>query len=329
MKISLTLFLLLGCPTIFSQVYISSDGIPKDSSYTVYGYYQKELKKFPFIKIVYPEHSSKVKEEINLVYKSIGERKLKIDLFYPDSTRKCLPIIIFIHGGGWRSGDKSFQHPLAIKIASQGYLCAAVEYRLSPEADYPAAVLDIKDAIKWLKEIAGKYGGDSSKVALVGCSSGGHLAALCGVTDNVKKFNPADSKSKFTSKVQAVIDIDGILDFTDPAESGKDTSVNFPSVGKLWLGETYKENPALWVEASPLTYISKHSPPFLFLNSSNDRFHAGRDEAIIIFNRFHIPFDVYTFSDTPHTFWLFHPWFLQTVNHIIYFLQKLFKYDSF
>lgn len=325
MKISLALYFLLGCTTIFSQVYISSNGIPKDSSYTVYGYFQKELKKFPFIKIAYPEHIPEVNEKYNLVYKFIGNRKLRIDLFYPDSTRKCLPIIIFIHGGGWRSGDKSFQHPLAIKIASQGYLCAAVEYRLSPEATYPAAVLDIKDAIKWLKEIAGDYGGDSSKVALLGCSSGGHLAALCGVTSNIKKLNPVDSISKFTSEVQAVIDIDGILDFTDPAESGKDTSNYFPSVGKLWLGETYKENPVLWVEASPLTYISKDSPPFLFLNSSNYRFHAGRDEAINIFNKYNIPYEVYTFSDTPHTFWLFHPWFLQTVDRIIYFLRKIFK----
>ena len=324
MRIKFTILFLFYAIPIFSQSYFSDEGIPKDSSYTVFGYYQKELTKFPFIKIAKLNHKPNVKEEYGLIYKTIGNRKLKLDLFYPDSVDKDLPIVLFIHGGGWRSGDKSYQHPLALKIASQGYLCATVEYRLSSEAKYPAAVLDIKEAIKWLKEIAVNYGGDSSKMALLGCSSGGHLAALCGVTSDVKKFNPENSKSKYSAKVQAIIDIDGILDFTHPAESGKDTSDEYPSVGKLWLGKSYKENPALWIEASPLTYISKDSPPFLFLNSSNDRFHAGRDEAMNIFNKFHIPYEVYTFSNTPHTFWLFHPWFLQTVDHIIYFLQKIF-----
>jgi acetyl esterase/lipase len=325
MQIRILVFLLISNITIFAQSYVSSYGIPKDSSYTIYGYYQKEIKNFPFIKIVYPEHMPKVKEEYDLTYKTIGKRNLRIDIFHPNSIVKDLPIVLFIHGGGWRSGDKSFQHPLAIKVASRGYLCATVEYRLSPEAKYPAAVLDIKDAIKWLKENAAKYKGDTSKVVLVGCSSGGHLAALCGVTENVRKFNSVDSISKFTSKVQAIIDIDGILDFTHPAESGKDTSINYPSVGKLWLGETYNQNPALWIEASPLKYISKDSPSFLFLNSSNERFHAGRDEAIKILNNYNIYSEVYTYNNTPHTFWLFHPWFSQTVDHITNFLRKTFK----
>ena len=325
MYIRLTFYFLICAVCVFPQQYLSEDGIPKDSSYTVYGYYQKELKKFPFIEIVKPEHTPLVKEEYNIIYSSIENRNLHLDLFYPYTTIESLPIVLLIHGGGWRSGDKSFQRPLAIKIAEQGFLCAAVEYRLSPEAKYPAAVQDIKTAIKWLKCNAKKYSADSTKVALSGCSSGGHLAALCGVTNNVQKFNPNYSDNNATADVQAVIDIDGILDFTHPAESGKDTSDKYPSVGKLWLGETYKENPALWIEASPLTYISKDSPPFLFINSSDERFHAGRDEAINIFAKFNIPFEVHTLAETLHTFWLFHPWFIPTVNHITDFLKKVFK----
>lgn len=325
MYIRLTFYFLIHTVCVFTQQYFSEDGIPKDSSYTVYGYYQKELKKFPFIEIVKPEHTPLVKEEYNIVYSSNGNRNLHLDLFYPYTTIESLPIVLLIHGGGWRSGDKSFQHPLAIKIAAQGFLCATIEYRLSPEAKYPAAVQDIKTAIKWLKCNAINYNSDSLKVALLGCSSGGHLAALCGVTNNVQKFNPNYSDCNASSEVQAVVDLDGILDFTHPAESGKDTSKNHPSVGKLWLGETYEENPALWIEASPLTYISKDSPPFLFINSSNERFHAGREEAINIFTKFNIPFEVQTLEETPHTFWLFHPWFIPTVNHITDFLKKVFK----
>jgi len=307
---------------IFPQAYLSDEGIPKDSSYTVYGYYQKDLINFPFIKVAKINLKPNVQIESNLIYKSIGERNLKLDLFFPNSSEKPIPIVIFIHGGGWRSGDKSFQHPLANEVASQGYLCATIEYRLSPEAKYPAAVQDIKSAIKWLKKNAERYIADSSKVTLLGCSSGGHLAALCGVTNNLQKFEPSDFLSDISAKVKAVIDIDGILDFTHPAESGKDTSELYPSVGKLWLGETYRENPKLWIEASPLKYISKSSPAFLFVNSSIDRFHAGRDSAVVLFNKYKIEYNIETLPSTPHTFWLFDPWFNPTLKFIFTFLKK-------
>ena len=307
----------------FPQSYISDEGIPKDSSYTVYGYYQKELVRFPFIKIAKKEIPANVIEESNLIYKSIGKRNLKLDLFFPDESKKPLAIVIFIHGGGWRSGDKSFQHPLASKVASKGFLCTTIEYRLSPEAKYPAAVQDIKSAIKWIKKNAEAYNADSSKVTLLGCSSGGHLAALCGVTNNIPKFE-SDYLLEISSKVNAVIDIDGILDFTHPAESGKDTSELFPSVGKLWLGASFKENPEIWIEASPITYISKDSPEFLFINSSIDRFHAGRDSALVLFKKHSIPFRIETLPDTPHTFWLFEPWFKSTIAIIVNFLKIKF-----
>ncbi len=307
---------------VYSQSYMSAEGITKDSSYTVYGSFQKELIKFPFIKIAEKNINGNVREEHNLVYKTIGNRNLKLDIFIPDENEKQIPIVIFIHGGGWRSGDKSFQHPLANEIASKGFLCAAVEYRLSPEAGYPAAVQDIKSAIKWLKKNSAVYNADSSKVTLLGCSSGGHLAALCGVTNNLPIFEPHDFLTDISSKVNAVIDIDGILDFTHPAESEKDTSDLYPSVGKLWLGASFEENPKLWIEASPINYINESSPEFLFINSSIERFHAGRDSAVVLFEQYRINYKIETLPDTPHTFWLFDPWFESTVNIIIDFLKK-------
>ena len=123
MYIRLTFYFLVYAVFIYPQQYFSEDGILKDSSYTVYGYYQKELKKFPFIEIVKPEHTPLVKEEYNIIYSSIGNRNLHLDLFYPYTIVESLPIVLLIHGGGWRSGDKSFQHPLAIKIATEGFIC--------------------------------------------------------------------------------------------------------------------------------------------------------------------------------------------------------------
>ncbi len=323
MKSRIIIAYILFTISAFPQSYISDEGIPKDSSYTVFGYYKKEFLRFPFIKIAKKEIPANVIEEFNLIYKLIGKRNLKLDLFFPDASEKPIPIVIFIHGGGWRSGDRSFQHPLASEVASKGFLCAAIEYRLSPEAKYPAAVQDIKSAIKWLKKNAKVYNADSSKVTLLGCSSGGHLAALCGVTNSIPKFE-SEYLLDISSKVNAVIDIDGILDFTHPAESGKDTSDLFPSVGKLWLGASFKENPERWIEASPITYISKDSPEFLFINSSIDRFHAGRDSASVLFKKNGIRFRIETLRDTPHTFWLFEPWFKSTVDYVVDFLKIKF-----
>lgn len=320
MKNSFLLSLLISIIS-YSQSYIDNEGIPRDSFYTVYGYYQKELKNYPFIQIAKVETSVKVICDTDLVYKKIGERKLKLDLFYPDVIKNKLPIVIFIHGGGWKSGDKSFQHPMAVKIANEGFLCATVEYRLSPEAIYPAAVYDIKSAIKWIKHKADFYNADSSRVILVGCSSGGHLAALCGVTsDYILTDN--DEENFLSAKVSNVIDIDGILDFTHPAESGKDTIGSKPSVGKLWLGKSFSEDPQLWIDASPIKYIDEHSPAFLFINSSLERFHAGRDNATILFDKFGIKYEIKTFENTPHTFWLFHPWFEQTRETILRYLNN-------
>ncbi|PKL81433.1 MAG: pectin esterase, partial [Ignavibacteriae bacterium HGW-Ignavibacteriae-3] len=129
------------------------------------------------------------------------------------------------------------------------------------------------------------------------------------------------------SEVQAVINIDGILDFTDPAESGKDNDPDKPSDGKLWLGYSFKEKPEIWIEASPLNYVNDKTPPFAFINSSVERFHAGRDEFVEKLNNFNTYSETHTIPNTPHTFWLFHPWFEKTLQYILSFLEKAFKYN--
>lgn len=230
-----------------------------------------------------------------------------------------------IYGGGWNSGDRPLLIPMAQKLAAEGYVTATVEYRLSPEAGFPAAMLDIKSAIRWLRAKSAKYSIDINKIAVLGSSAGGHLAALTGVTNGWEKFEQQSSYADFSSDVQAIVDIDGVLDFTDPAESGKDNDPTTPLVGKLWLGFTYKENPTIWIEASPLNYVNEKTPPIAFINSSIARFHAGRDDAIEILKKHNIYYEVYTLPKTPHSFWLFRPWFKQTVIYVKEFLNKVFK----
>ena len=296
---------------------------PEDTTYTTYYTYKKLINEYPFIKIKDLEISNNIVFKKDVVYKSLGGRRLHLDLFRPKKyDEHLLPAVLLIHGGGWKSGDKSMLNPMAVKLSENGFITATVEYRLSPEAKLPAAIYDIKSAIKWLKQNSIAYNIDTNKIALLGCSAGGTLAAFTGSTNS---FDNLKDDFYQTSNVQAVIDVDGILDFTHPAESGKDTIPGNPSAGKLWLGSSYKDNPQLWIDASPLTYIDAKTPPMLFINSSIDRFHAGRDKAIEILNSHSTYYEVHTIPDAPHSFWLFEPWFDETIYYSFSFLNMVFN----
>ncbi len=126
-----------------------------------------------------------------------------------------------------------------------------------------------------------KYNLDKSKIAVHGVSAGGQLAALVGTINGIKKFEGNGGNAKQSSSVQAIIDIDGILAFKHPESAeGK--------IAAEWLGGTYEEKPGVWTEASALTHADKNTPPCLFINSSNTRFHAGRDDMIKILEGFGI-----------------------------------------
>lgn len=298
--------------------------IPRDTSFTIFSAYIKENSKYPFIKIAEARYSSDIAVDYDIVYCSLEKRNLHLDIFRSLNKNGLFPAVILVHGGGWKSGTKAQMHPIAVELAKAGFLAIAVEYRLSPEAEFPAAIQDLKTAVCWTRANSMIYSIDTNKIAVLGCSSGGHLAAMLGVTNNNQKFEKRECFEDYSCAIQAVIDIDGVLDMTDFSESGKDQNPEKPSVGKLWLGSSYEKNPVIWKEASPVNYVNCNSSPFLFLNSSFDRFHAGRDVLIETLNKCSIYSEVHTFPDTPHTFWLFHPWF-NAMNKIISdFLNKIF-----
>ncbi|WP_202390718.1 alpha/beta hydrolase [Flavobacterium sp. Sd200] len=310
-KIFLLYFLTIAM-AVFSQV-------QTDTSYTAYSAYQKDVKKYPFIKIAVKPKSQQIQQLNDAVYKSINGRQLHYDAFFKQS-KKALPAIILIHGGGWKSGNKTQMHLLAQQIALQGYACFCVGYRLSDEAKYPAGVFDIKSAIKYIKDNASQYNADPNKVAVLGCSSGGQMAALVGTTNGNVSFEDQDA-SKQNANVQAIIDMDGILAFHHPeSEEAK--------AAGLWLNGSYEENPEAWQQASALTHTGKNTPPILFINSNKPRFHAGRDDMIAILDEYKIYSQVKTFDDAPHSFWFYDPWFDDIVNYSVTFLDKVFNYNK-
>ena len=321
MKKVLVIFLIL-----LSHISAQQSEIVKDTSFNTKSTAIKIAKNFPLAKVVEAFVPENVAVSYDVVYASHRNRKLHMDIFSPKPvSKKPLPLVLIMHGGGWRSGDKSMEWPTAIHLAKNGYIAAAVEYRLSTEAKYPAAIHDLKEALRWIRKNAKKLNVDANKIAVSGCSAGGELAAFLGTTGGLKQFEGLGENKNISSAVQAVIDVDGVVDFTTPAESGKDNDPAKPSAGKAWFGASYNENPKIWEDASPIKYVSKKTPPILFINSALERYHAGRDEMIAKLNELNIYSEVHTIPNTPHPFWLFHPWFDEAMNYMVDFLDKVFK----
>lgn len=290
------IFLLLIANNVFCQ-------FSKDTSFTIFSEYKKQLKKYPSIKIAESKSTPLLIEEKNIAYQSFSNRVLHLDSYVFKSDKK-LPAIIMLHDGGWKSGDKSMLQPFAEAIAVKGYQCFVIEYRLSDEAKYPAGIDDVMKAIDFIKNNEQKFNIDTKKIAILGRSSGGQMASLIG--------------TKFNKDIKAIINIDGILAFHHPESAeGK--------YAALWLGGTYEEIPEIWNDASALTHTDKNTPPILFINSQHDRFHAGRNDMIEKLNKYKIYSKVEQIQDSPHTFWLFHPWFEQTIQYTINFLDEKLK----
>lgn len=323
------LFILLSC--IALRVYPQSKaGITgkRDTSYTTYQAYLSTKKTHPDIKIVEELAPGSVIELRNMRYSFYGQEMqdtLFLDAFlpYPKKIEKSIAIII-LHGGGWRTGDRSQHFPLAQRLAKLGYVCFTPQYRLSTEALYPAAVLDIKTAIQWVRVNAKAFNVDTSKIIVAGFSAGGELAAFMGATNGMSEFENPVYATNTSSWVQAVVDIDGILSFVHP-ESGEGDDSKRTSAATYWFGYPKKENPELWKQASALTHVGKHSPPYLFLNSSVARMHAGREDFIKELNKYGTYSEVHEFEGAPHSFCLFDPWFEPTLKYIDGFLKKVFK----
>ncbi|WP_281298710.1 alpha/beta hydrolase [Flavobacterium limnophilum] len=301
----------------FTKIAFAQSSFPVDTSYTVKSVYNKVKKDHPHISYVPTRKHENVNQKKEIVYKKIKNRELHFDAYY-NNNKKLNPAIVIIHGGGWRSGNKSQMETFAIEMASKGYSCFNIEFRLSLEAPYPAAIFDVKNAIQYIKKKARKFNMDTTKVAVLGCSSGGQMAALIGTTNGKSDFEDAKTNSKFSSKVNAIVDVDGILAFKHP-ESIEGT------VAGLWLGGSYEEKPMVWQQASPLNNTDSNTPPILFINSSIPRFHAGRDDMITILNKYGTYNEIQTIQNSPHSFWFLNPWFDETINYTTQFLNKIFK----
>lgn len=220
-----------------------------------------------------------------LVFARTPQRELKLDLQWPATTsEKPYPLLVWIHGGGWTEGHRGFS-PLW-PLTKEGYAVASISYRFVQEDIFPAQIVDVKTAIRWLRAHAAEYHLDPDHIGVAGESAGGHLAALLGLTPEKKAWESGDNL-EYSSRVQAVVDLCGPADFTtgDPTEpsvasllaSGDKTKLQGASqiisrevtLSRL-LGGSPRENPDKAKAASPITYVNASSPPFFFIHGDSD-----------------------------------------------------------
>jgi acetyl esterase/lipase len=298
---------------------------PAPDSYTAATTYAKLAPSYPHIRIAGSDVPPTVRALKDIVYIERGALTLRLDLYLPAVTpaQGGYPAIVFVHGGGWRTGVRDNFAPMAIRMAERGYAAATVSYRLSPQARYPAAIHDVKAAVRWVRAHAGAYAIDPGRIAVAGGSAGGQIASLVGVTNGDAHFDPDAGANVVSSAVQAIVNIDGLSDFTsEAARHYEDDPAKQPSAAGAWFGGRYAEQPALWREASPLFHAGPATPPILFIGSGQPRFSVGRDAMVARLRAAHVPAEVVVLPDTPHSFWLFDPWLGPTVDATAAFLAR-------
>lgn len=198
----------------------------------------------------------------NVEYGYGGSLPLYLDVYIPEKPiMKPMPAVVFIHGGGWKSGDK---YPSQVKsLAERGFFAISVNYRLSGVAIFPAAVEDCKCAVRWLRANAIKYNIDSNRIGVWGGSAGGHLALMVGCADEIAGLEGKGGWEKYSSRVQAVCSYYGPADLTHMQDGDTTAPAQF-------LGGTPKEKPEAYGLASPVTYVSPEDPPLLMIHGNTD-----------------------------------------------------------
>ncbi|MGE5402851.1 MAG: alpha/beta hydrolase fold domain-containing protein [Ignavibacteriales bacterium] len=212
----------------------------------------------------------------NIEYARVKGKSLKLDLYLPKNTPDKLPLIVWIHGGGWKGGDKSSANVTVNLMLPKGYAVAGINYRLSQDSIFPAQLNDCKAAIRWLRANAAKYNIDPDRIGVWGSSAGGHLAALLGTTGDIMTSTSGNLTMniegyvggyfEYSSRVQAVCDMYGPTDFLKL--DGYHLAPN--SSESLLMGGALRTRPDRCWLANPITYISKDDPPFLIIHGTSD-----------------------------------------------------------
>ncbi len=209
-----------------------------------------------------------VRVDSNIAYGDAGKRNL-LDIYRPHEPREGgFPVLLQVHGGAWIIGEKEQQaKPLMYHMAQRGWLCVAINYRLSPKAAFPAHIIDVKKAIAWVKEHISDYGGDPDFIAITGGSAGGHLSSLAALTPNRADWQPGFET--VDTSVQAAVPFYGVYDFLDRGGIRPEMSMDKLLADRV-MQCSKEDNPQVWNSASPLSHVSADAPPMMVIQGTHD-----------------------------------------------------------
>jgi acetyl esterase/lipase len=205
-----------------------------------------------------------------------GGKILHAEVVQPKAADKRLGrAVIYVHGGGWMAGTNKYDISRVYFLAQHGYLVTSIEYRLSLEAKWPAQIEDCKLAVRWLRANAARYQISPDRIGVYGHSAGGHLTACMGTMDDLK-FEGTGGFEGVSSRVQAVVDTAGPVDFREGNFYAGSTYIPDTQIPKddgmllTLLGKSFAAAPELWKEASPITHIHSGIPPFFIAHGEMD-----------------------------------------------------------
>ncbi|MFN5296791.1 MAG: alpha/beta hydrolase fold domain-containing protein [Planctomycetaceae bacterium] len=233
-------------------------------------------------------------------YSNPDDQHLQVNLARPRDGAGPFPAVVCIHGGGFRAGHRDAYNALCLKLAERGYVAMTVSYRLAPKYQFPAAVHDVKAAVRWLRANAQKYHVDPDRIGTTGGSAGGHLAQFLAVTAGVPEFEGTGGHPDQSSAVRCVVNVYGPSDFTQ--SYGK--SVDAAEVLPLFLGGNVEQERRRHILASPLYWVTPRAAPTLCIHGTEDKY-VAHEQAVWLIDRLkaaEVPAELLTLPGAGHGF---------------------------
>ncbi|RPI89781.1 MAG: alpha/beta hydrolase [Planctomycetaceae bacterium] len=238
--------------------------------------------------------------EPGIEYSNPADQHLQLNLARPKTGNGPFPAVVCIHGGGFRAGNRDSYNALCLKLAERGYVAITVSYRLAPKFQFPAAVHDVKAAVRWMRANAAKYHVDPNRIGVTGGSAGGHLAQFLAVTAGVKQFEGTGGHPEESSAVACVVNVYGPSDFTK--SYGK--SVDAAEVLPLFLGGNVEQERQRHILASPLYWVTPEAAPTLCIHGTEDKY-VAHEQAVWLIDRLksaEVPAELLTLEGAGHGF---------------------------
>lgn len=263
--------------------------------------------------------------ELGLTFAKYGRRELGLDLYYPRARQaEARPAVVFIHGGGWYKGDPSSYTAMAQRLAASGFVTANIEYRLSGEAPFPAAIHDCKAAVRWLRAHAEKYHIDPQRIGAVGGSAGGHLCGLLATSSGAAMLEGDGGHADQSSAIQAAVIMAGTMDLSTPEQLER--AAQDPRRRQItFMGGRWDEAKQNYLDASPDRHIDASTPPLCFMDGEFDRPGQRYVATIRRLDALGIPHESHVIENAPHPFWTSHPFFDPALAHLTAFFEKHLK----